>query len=177
MARKSFFHFHFLALLIVDRARLIVAQLKGKEARSNSEIISPSPSTDLIATIFVESKIHLFIALLLPCIQNDLCDFVSIILYDVLMTHDPSALTQNFSLIPMLNTSISYIRAYSTMALTTNAISKMHEMSSDNDDPSFQPVVQVIHIKHIPVNNGGEQDRYKVSSHPIYVSIHVLYRV
>lgn len=45
-------------------------------------------------------------------------------------------------------------------SLTTNAISKFMGMSAQQDDPSFQPTVQVIHVKKIDAKNG--EDRYKV---------------
>ena len=46
------------------------------------------------------------------------------------------------------------------VAITNNAISKMYGMAANTDDPSFSPIVQVIHLKQIEATNG--EDRYKV---------------
>ncbi|KAL7507216.1 hypothetical protein ACHAXN_005576 [Cyclotella atomus] len=46
------------------------------------------------------------------------------------------------------------------MTLTTNAISKIFGMSGAPDDPSFTPIVQLIHVKKID-NKSTADDRYR----------------
>jgi hypothetical protein len=57
-----------------------------------------------------------------------------------------------------LNTRLPDIKTATMVTITTNAISKMYNMNCNTDDPSFAPIVQVIHVKHI----GGNEDRYRV---------------
>ena len=47
------------------------------------------------------------------------------------------------------------------MSLTPNAISTLYNMGASGDNPSFVPVVQVIHLKKIDKSGGDE--RWKVS--------------
>ena len=52
----------------------------------------------------------------------------------------------------------------SIATLTTNGISKMCHMSGSVDEPSFMPILQVIHLKKIDSKGGGGGDeRFKVS--------------
>jgi hypothetical protein len=55
------------------------------------------------------------------------------------------------------------------MTLTTNAISKIFGMSGAPDDPSFTPIVQLIHVKKID-NKSTADDRYRVR---FVLSIHM----
>lgn len=49
-----------------------------------------------------------------------------------------------------------------TMSLTPNAIRHMFDMVRSDDNPSFSPIVQVLHLKKID-QKGGVDDRWKVS--------------
>lgn len=46
-------------------------------------------------------------------------------------------------------------------ALTQGAIARIANMKNSEDDPAFQPTLQVINIKK--VGAGGNQDRFRVS--------------
>lgn len=51
------------------------------------------------------------------------------------------------------------------MSLTNGAIQQMFPMSGSDDNPSFLPSVQVLHLKKIDQAKGGStDDRWKVSS-------------
>ena len=52
--------------------------------------------------------------------------------------------------------------AVSIATLTTNGISKMYHMSGSIDEPSFMPILQVIHLQKIN-SNISVDERYKVS--------------
>jgi Replication factor-A protein 1, N-terminal domain len=45
--------------------------------------------------------------------------------------------------------------------LTQGAVAKIAGMKNSEEDPSFQPIVQVINLRK--VNASGSQDRYRVS--------------
>ena len=49
----------------------------------------------------------------------------------------------------------------SSATLTSNGISKMYHMSGSVDEPSFMPILQVIHLKKVTKNTVDE--RFKVS--------------
>ena len=48
------------------------------------------------------------------------------------------------------------------MSLTPKAISAMFRMSGSQENPSFSPVVQVVHLKKIDNKGGGGDERWKV---------------
>ena len=48
------------------------------------------------------------------------------------------------------------------MSLTPKAIAAMYRMSGNQDNPSFSPVVQVVHLKKIDNKGGGGDERWKV---------------
>lgn len=60
----------------------------------------------------------------------------------------------------------AFIKNTAIMSLTPNAVSRMFDMGASQDDPSFRPTVQVIHLKQID-SKGGE-DRFKVSSNHLH---------
>ena len=46
--------------------------------------------------------------------------------------------------------------------LTPNSIARMYRMGGSAEDPSFSPMIQIIHVKKID-NKGGGDERFKVS--------------
>ena len=55
------------------------------------------------------------------------------------------------------------------MSLTPKAIAAMYRMSGNQDNPSFSPVVQVVHLKKIDNKGGGGDERWKVSCEYLFV--------
>ena len=46
--------------------------------------------------------------------------------------------------------------------LTQGAITRIYGMNGTDDDPSFQPTLQIINLRK--VTNNGTQDRFRVST-------------
>ena len=125
---------------------------------------------DIDFGLYRGTRHHIF-----QCFQWHECCTIQSIISDMYHTSLSPLLFPGFILIAITSIS-SDTHSLSIMSLTTNAVSQMYRMGASADNPSFQPMVQCIHLKKIEKNGGDE--RWKVRSiwpiEMVFVHIHII---